>query len=75
MKNRTYRILLQKEPEGGFTVLVPASPGCITYGEDIEHAKQMAHEAVEGCIEVLQEEGKPIPDDTNTYEYSLTLAS
>ncbi|MGZ8558482.1 MAG: type II toxin-antitoxin system HicB family antitoxin [Chitinophagaceae bacterium] len=27
-----YRILLTKEPEGGFTVMVPALPGCITYG-------------------------------------------
>jgi predicted RNase H-like HicB family nuclease len=34
----TYRILLTEEPEGGYTVLVPALPGCITYGDNINHA-------------------------------------
>jgi predicted RNase H-like HicB family nuclease len=29
-KSRTYRIALKKEPEGGYTVTVPALPGCIT---------------------------------------------
>jgi predicted RNase H-like HicB family nuclease len=30
MKQHTYRILLNKEPEGGFMVTVPTLPGCIT---------------------------------------------
>ncbi len=42
-----YRILLRKEPEGGFTVIVPSLPGCITYGETIEEAINMAKEAIE----------------------------
>ena len=33
MKQFTYRILLNREPEGGYTVTVPILPGCITYGE------------------------------------------
>ncbi len=48
----TYKILLQKEPEGGFTVTVPALPGCITYGEDIDEAIIMA----KGAIELYNEE-------------------
>ena len=47
MKNRTYKILLTKEPEGASTVTVPALPGCITYGDNIDHAISMAKEAVE----------------------------
>ena len=38
----TYRIHLIAEPEGGFTVLVPILPGCITYGETVAEAKEMA---------------------------------
>jgi predicted RNase H-like HicB family nuclease len=53
----TYRILLTEEPEGGYTVLVPALPGCITYGDNINHAKEMAKEAIEGYLEVLKERG------------------
>lgn len=69
----TYKILLHKEPEGSYTVLVPALPGCITFGETVEHAIEMAKEAIELYIEELQERGEEIPDDTDTLEYSLTL--
>ena len=69
----TYKILLHKEPEGSYTVSVPALPGCITFGDTVEHAMQMAKEAVELYIEELRERGEDIPDDSNTLEYSLSL--
>lgn len=69
----TYKIHLHKEAEGGFTVSVPALPGCITYGEDVDEAIAMAREAIGLYIEELQERGEIIPDDSNTLEYSLTL--
>jgi predicted RNase H-like HicB family nuclease len=71
----TYRIILNPEPEGGYTVIVPSLPGCITYGNDIEHAKDMAKEAIEGYIGLLKDQGEEIPDDSRSLEYSLTLAS
>ncbi len=72
---RTYRILLRKEDGNVYTVIVPALPGCITYGETIEEAIEMAKEAIEGYIEVLKEEGEPVPDDSETFEYSLQLSA
>lgn len=69
----TYKILMHKEPEGSYTVSVPALPGCMTYGETVEHAIQMAKEAIELYIEELQERGEDIPDDSGTLEYSLTV--
>ena len=51
--SKTYRVVLRKEPEGTYTAIVPALPGCITWGETIEHAMEMAKEAIEGYIEVL----------------------
>ena len=69
----TYKILLHMEPEGGFTVTVPALPGCITYGENLTEAIQMAKEAIELYIEVLQEDDEIVVDDSNTLEYSLNL--
>jgi predicted RNase H-like HicB family nuclease len=47
MKPVSYRILLRKEPEGGYTVTVPALPGCVTFGEAVDEAIAMAREAVE----------------------------
>ena len=38
MSSLSYRILLREEPEGGFTVTVPALPGCITFGETTSEA-------------------------------------
>jgi antitoxin HicB len=70
----TYRIILTEEPEGGYTVLVPALPGCITYGDNVHHAREMAKEVIEGYLEVLKERGDEIPDDSRSLEYSLTLA-
>lgn len=70
---RTYRVLLRKEPEGAYTVIVPALPGCITYGESVEEAMEMAEEAIELYIEELESRGEEVPDDNNTLEYSVHL--
>jgi predicted RNase H-like HicB family nuclease len=72
-KSRTYRIALKKEPEGGYTVTVPALPGCITYGENVDEAISMAEEAIELYIEELKARNEKIPDDNNTLEYSIQL--
>lgn len=63
MKRLTYRIQLQPEPDGGFTVTVPALPGCITYGDTWEAAIGHAHEAIEGFLATLAQLGKPIPEE------------
>jgi predicted RNase H-like HicB family nuclease len=59
----SYRILLRKEPEGGYTVTVPSLPGCITYGETVEEAVKMAQEAIEVYLESLREHGEEIPTE------------
>lgn len=46
MEHLRYTIIFQPEPEGGFTVTVPALPGCITYGKDLAEAKKMAIDAI-----------------------------
>ena len=74
-KNRTYRIVLRKEEEGTYTVIVPSLPGCITWGENVDHAIEMAREAIAAYIEVLKEEDETVPDDTETFEYSLQLSA
>jgi len=69
----SYKILLRPEPEGGYTVNVPALPGCITYGVDLEEAKLNAKEAIELYIESLKEHGEDIPSDEDVLEYNLQL--
>lgn len=69
----TYKIHLHKEDEGGFTVTVPALPGCVTYGENVDEAIDMAKEAIQLYLEELKERGETIPDDSKTLEYSLNV--
>ncbi len=71
----TYKVLLKPEPEGGFTVNVPALPGCVTYGETLEEAKVNAQEAIELYVESLKEHGEDIPTDIDVLEYSLQLSA
>jgi len=73
MKLLSYRILLRKEAEGGYTVIVPSLPGCVTYGDTIEEAIKMAKEAIELYIESLKEHGEEIPTEDATLEYTLTV--
>ena len=73
MRLLSYRILLRKEPEGGYTVIVPSLPGCVTYGGTIEEAIKMAKEAIELYIESLKEHGEEIPTEEATLEYTPTV--
>lgn len=55
--NYPYKLHLSPEPEGGFTVVVPALPGCITYGDSFDEAVEMAKDAIQLCLEELKERG------------------
>jgi antitoxin HicB len=58
---REYEIVLRSEREGGFSVFVPALPSVATQGETIEEAPEMTKEAIEVYLEVMHEDGLPIP--------------
>ncbi|MFA6404227.1 MAG: type II toxin-antitoxin system HicB family antitoxin [Salinivirgaceae bacterium] len=75
MKQLTYRVLLNPEPEGGYTATVPTLPGCITYGETIDEAISMVKEAMELYVESLIAHNEPVTDESKTLEYSLTIAA
>lgn len=63
---RKYTVILESNyPEEGYTVRVPALPGCITYGRTKEEALERAKEAIEGFIEGLQKAGEPIPEEVS----------
>jgi antitoxin HicB len=62
---RKYTIILEPDnEEGGYTVLVPALPGCVTQGETVEQCIERGREAIIGYIESLQLHGDPVPEET-----------
>ena len=58
-----YSILLEPDPEGGYTVTVPLLPGIATQGETLEEAIAMAKEAIQCHIEGLIADGEPVPEE------------
>jgi predicted RNase H-like HicB family nuclease len=66
----TFSITLRPEPEGGFTVRVPALPEIVTYGESEDDAIAMARDAIELVLESRRERGEPVP----AYDHSVALA-
>ena len=58
-----FTVILEPQKDGGFTVSVPALPGCISEGENREEALKNIKEAIELYLEVLKEDKKPIPQD------------
>ncbi len=56
-----YLCLFRPEPEGGFTVTCPKLPPVVSYGETLEEAQANAREAIELCLEVMRDDGEPIP--------------
>jgi antitoxin HicB len=61
------------EPESGFTAIVPALPGCVTYGRTLAEARTMAKDAISGYIESFKKHKQPIPTDDETLVASLDL--
>ena len=72
---RRYTIHLLPEPEGGFTVRVPALPPVVTYGRTYEEAMANAREAIEAVLDVYREDGIEIPADVETRIETLTIAA
>ncbi len=68
-----YNVILRPEAEGGFTAIVPALPGCVTYGRTLVEARKMAKDAISGYIESLRKHKEPIPIDDETLVASLDL--
>lgn len=61
-KTYSYQTILRPEPEGGYTVIVPSLPGCITYGKTVEQAHKMAEDAIGGYLASMRHAGKRIPN-------------
>jgi predicted RNase H-like HicB family nuclease len=58
---REFDVVMVAEPEGGYSVFVPELPSVATQGETIEEARANAQDAIEGYLEVMHDDGLPVP--------------
>jgi len=57
-----------------YSAYVPDLPGCITTGKTLEETERLIREAMELYVEVLLEDGIPIPEPT-TRAGSISIAA
>src|SRR5262249_25208921 len=64
--DRIFSVILEPQPEGGFTVLVPALPEIVTEGDTEEEALAMAEDAIHLVLADRVARGEHIPGDSET---------
>ncbi len=52
-----YKVILEAQEEGGFTIYVPVLPGCVSQGETEEESLANIKEAIELYLESLRARG------------------
>ena len=63
-----YAIIIE-QAEANYSAYVPDLPGCITTGAKLEEIELNIREAIEFHLDVLREDGLPIPVPSTVVEY------
>ncbi len=65
-----YPAVFEKAEEGGYTVLVPDMPGCITEGDTLEQAMWMVQDAIGCWLNDVEEKDYPKARGVNDIDAS-----
>ena len=57
------QIIIKPGEDNYWLAECPSLPGCLSQGSSKTEAIKNIQEAIKGYIEVLQEDGDPVPDD------------
>ena len=61
MKSYLFKVDLEQDDDGRWSAVIPALPGCASAGRTAQEALDNVKEAAQLYVEVLVEDGKPIP--------------
>jgi len=64
---RFYKVIFETQDEGGYTVSVPALPGCFSEGDTYEEALKNIREAIDLYLESLAADGMKLPDEKHLF--------
>ena len=56
-------LVLDPQPEGGYTVTSPLLPELITEGDTVSEALANAEDAFAAVVEIYEDRGRPLPTD------------
>ena len=69
-----YTAIFELNENGGYTVTVPALPGLVTEGRDLQHSRAMAEDAVRCYIEGLKKRKQRPPLEREIAQIRLRVA-
>lgn len=70
-----FTVVLEQQPEGGFTASVPALPEVVTEGDNEAEAMAMAEDAIRAVLAYRRDHGIPIPGDAQPTVRKITVAA
>jgi predicted RNase H-like HicB family nuclease len=59
-----YTVILLPDPEGGFTALVPAMPGCVSEGDDLDESLANVRDAMRGWTDAAAAQSEAPLEET-----------
>ena len=59
-----FTVILEPEQDGGFSVVCPAIPGCVSQGSSLDEALANIREAILLCLDVRREDRIDLPDES-----------
>ena len=59
-----FTIILEPEADGGYSVICPAIPGCVSQGDSMKEALSNIRQAILLCLEVREEEHVALTSET-----------
>jgi len=73
---KVFKAVVEEDPEGKWTLTVPALPGYVACGESEQEVLALAREGIPFHLACLQEEGRPAPPgDGDAKVVSLEVAA
>ena len=72
VSNISFRVVITKVSDHEYIAEIPSIKHCIVSGETMEQAMQYINEVLDAMLDIMQEDGIPIPNDSDLIEYSIT---
>ena len=68
-----YNAIFTPEETGGYSVIVPDLPGCVSQGETFEEAKRNIQEAIELYLEDVDEELYQVTPEESSKQFMTSV--
>jgi antitoxin HicB len=75
IKHECRTAFFEANEHGGYTVTVPALPGLVTEGRDLERERAMARDAIRSYIESLKQAKEPISLERDSAQVKISVVA